>query len=173
MKRTTILLMGVLLAAVPTAGWSADDSEGKILRFGTMVGVNGVFLGTANPIRGINGGGRPWVLDEARGEVGKDGRLLIKVRGLIIPATEPGFGFNPAPFFLAAVSCLTVENFQVVEENVFTRPDDTKMLGDPRNGDAIIKADLLLPDPCIAPIVFITSPQNAWFSVTGGTFMGN
>jgi len=34
-------------------------------------------------------------------------------------------------------------------------------------GNADIEADLVLPQPCIAPIVFVTSPTGAWFATTG------
>jgi hypothetical protein len=34
-------------------------------------------------------------------------------------------------------------------------------------GDAHIGARVTLPEPCIAPIVFVTSPTNAWFAATG------
>ena len=34
-------------------------------------------------------------------------------------------------------------------------------------GNASIEAMIDLPKPCIAPIVFVTSPSGAWFAVTG------
>jgi len=34
-------------------------------------------------------------------------------------------------------------------------------------GDAKIEAMLHLPYPCVAPIIFVTSPSGAWFAVTG------
>jgi len=34
-------------------------------------------------------------------------------------------------------------------------------------GDAKIEAMLHLPDPCVAPIIFVTSPSGEWFAVTG------
>ena len=37
----------------------------------------------------------------------------------------------------------------------------------PTDFDALIDEVLDLPDPCIAPIVFVTSPTGAWFAVTG------
>lgn len=33
-------------------------------------------------------------------------------------------------------------------------------------GNAKIEADLALPQPCLAPIIFVTSPGGAWFAVT-------
>jgi hypothetical protein len=35
-------------------------------------------------------------------------------------------------------------------------------------GNAKIEADLALADPCIAPIVFVTSAGGSWFASTGG-----
>jgi hypothetical protein len=34
-------------------------------------------------------------------------------------------------------------------------------------GDSQIEDTVSLPDPCIAPIVFVTSPSGAWFAATG------
>jgi len=165
MKRLLVsLLAGVVLGQISGLA-SADDS---VLKFRTMVGISGPFLGTANPIRGVNGGGRPWVLDSGRGELSDDGELKVKVKGLIIPASEgPQFGINPVAFFRATVSCLTIRDGMAVTENVQTENGDEVMKGDPTNGDAVIEADLDLPDPCIAPIVFVTSPTGAWFAATG------
>ncbi len=135
-----------------------------ILEFKTMVGVDGPFLGSDNPIRGVNGGGAPWVLDLAHGHLKANGDLDILVKGLIIP----NLGINPADFFLAIVSCLTVDEFGViVEENISTVQADTQMIGNPENGDAHIRANVNLPDPCVAPIIFVTSPTGSWFASTG------
>jgi hypothetical protein len=35
-------------------------------------------------------------------------------------------------------------------------------------GNAEIKADLVLPHPCIAPVTFVTSAGGSWFASTGG-----
>ncbi|MFZ0789479.1 MAG: hypothetical protein WAM94_07635, partial [Chromatiaceae bacterium] len=135
-----------------------------MLEFQTMVGVDGPFLRNANPIRGVNGGGLPWVLDAAKGELKDDGKLEVEVQGLVIPedvAPAPcnGVACNPAPFFRAIVSCLTVDVAGgVVEDNISTTNGAEVMIGDPLDGNAKIEAMLDLPDPCIAPIVFVTNP---------------
>ncbi len=164
MKLLCVLFLTIgLLTAFSVSTW-ADD---RVLRADTMVGVDGPFVGTANPIRGINGGGLPWVLDEAKVELERDGKLKVEVEGLIIPA-DLGFGNNPAPFFRVIVSCLSVDaDGNVVTANVMTTNDAEVMEGDPLNGDAKIEADVELPTPCIAPIVFVTSPDGSWFSATG------
>ncbi|WP_207062034.1 hypothetical protein [Motiliproteus sp. SC1-56] len=168
-------LMHVLLIALTLGlAGTAQASGNTVLKFWTMVGVDGPFLRDGgNPIREVEGGGLPWVLEEAKGTLKEDGELKIKVRGLIIPDSEPGFGFNPAPFFRAVVSCMTLNTEgEPVIENLMTDNDAEVMVGDPRNGDARIEADLDLPDPCLAPVVFVTSPTGLWFSVTGAGSLG-
>jgi hypothetical protein len=49
--------LAALLALAPVA--SAGD---KVLEFDTMAGVVRPFTGAANAIRGVNGGGLPWVI---------------------------------------------------------------------------------------------------------------
>lgn len=100
-------LAGLLLMYLPLA--AAADAD--VLKFRTMVGVSGSFLGSSNPIRGLNGGGRPWVLNSANGELSNEGKLKVKVKGLIIPLTEGSqFGRNPVAFFRAIISCISEEN---------------------------------------------------------------
>jgi len=156
------LACGVLLAQVPTAV-AEDGFNTKLLEWHSMFSVSAPFLGAANPIRGINGGGVPWALDRAEGELTSDGDLKVQVRELVVAAT----GSNPVPFFRAEVSCVSVDNGVPVNANVLTNESETKMLGDPTRGDAIIHAKVELPSPCLAPIVFVTSPGGAWFAVIG------
>ncbi len=149
-----------------------------VLEFQTMVAVDGQFRAPfLNPIRGINGGGLPWVLDGAKGELKDDGKLEVQVNGLVIPEEDApaacsGVACNPAPFFRAVVSCLTVvvvpeDIATVVVDNTSTDNGPEVMIGDPKDGNAKIEAMLELPDPCLAPIVFVTNPDGAWFAVTG------
>jgi len=165
MKSLLNLFATVALLTFFSAGAWADDT---VLEADTMVGVDGPFLGgSGNPIRGVAGGGLPWILEEAKVELEGDGKLEIEVEGLIIP-DDIGFGFNPVSFFRAIVSCLTVDaGGNAVIDNVTTTNGAEVMEGDPRNGDAKIEADVELPTPCVAPIVFVTSPNGSWFSATG------
>lgn len=164
--KTSILTVfcTVCMALLPSFAQGFVDT---VLEFDTMTGVSGPFLGSANPIRDLNGGGAPWVLNRGRGELRSDGDLRVEVEGLIIPASA-GQGLNPAPFFRAAVSCLSVDDAGLqVFHTVFTENGSEVMKGDPTNGDARIEARLDLPNPCIAPIVFVTSPTGSWFATTG------
>ncbi len=172
MKHFRILFVA-LLVVLMTGGLAkrSDSAERNaiVLQFKTMVGVDGPFLGNSKPINGVPGGGRPWVLEEGSGKLQANGRLDIKVRGLIIPASEgPQFGVNPVAFFRAIVSCMSLDEFgDPTIINTLTQNGAEVMIGNPRNGDARIKEVIDLPNPCLAPIIFVTSPTGAWFAVTG------
>lgn len=157
-----LIILGGLFLTRPMALVAAKDP--KILEFDTMVGLPQAFTGTQNPIRGINGGGLPWTLTSASGELKANGRLEVKVTGLVF-AAGPNTGSNTVANFRAIVSCLKADG---TVENVMTG-NFPATLGPAISGggNAKIEADLTLPQPCIAPIVFVTSPGGAWFAATG------
>jgi hypothetical protein len=156
--KSLLCLVVLLASALPALG---ADRE-KVLDFDTMVGVSGPFRGTTNPINGINGGGLAWTIAVGRGKLRADGELTITVRGLVF-AEGPNVGSNTLPGFRGLVSCRTIDGTGAPAiSNVST--DLFPATGD---GDADIKAVLQLPDPCIAPIIFVTSPTGAWFAATG------
>lgn len=142
----------------------ATAKEPKILEFDTMVGLPQAFTGTQNPIRGINGGGLPWAISSAKGELKSSGKLEINVQGLVF-AAGPNEGRNTVPNFRAIVSCLksdgSVEN---VTTGLFPATLGAAAEG---GGNAKIETTLALPQPCLAPLVFVASPSGAWFAVTG------
>jgi hypothetical protein len=162
MKRLLLLLFlvgTIALGLVIQA--TAGPNGAKVLTFDRMAPVVPPFTGTTNPIRGINGGGVPWVLTSAEGQLRADGRLRIDVVGLIIPAR----GMNPVSAFRGVVNCLTTES-PTNGVNLVTDPFPATP-----EGDATIEATVELPTPCIAPIVFVTNgtgaPPGAWFATTG------
>ena len=156
---------GIAAAAAFAPAALAGD---KVIEFDSMAGVVRPFTGSANPIRGVNGGGLPWVIRKGKGEVKADGRIEVKVRGLVLaddPAVPPARRLvNPIPNFRAVVSCLTVDAAGLAATVNVTTGDFPATTA----GDSEIEAALELPSPCIAPIVFVTSPGGAWFAVTGG-----
>jgi hypothetical protein len=136
----------------------------KILEFDTMVGVQSALTGAQNPIRGINGGGLPWRLDSAKGELKVDGKLEIKVEGLVL-AAGANEGINPIASFRAIVSCITSDgSVQNVITDAFPA---TTGPADQGGGNSKIETVVDLPQPCVAPIIFVTSPAGAWFAATG------
>ena len=168
MKKYVLMALAITLAlAVVFMGGQfsqATAKEPKILEFDTMVGLPQAFTGAQNPIRGVNGGGLPWAIGSSHGELKASGKLEIDVQGLVF-ADGPNTGKNTVPNFRAIVSCLKsdggVEN---VTSGLFPATQGSALEG---GGNAKIEANLTLPQPCIAPIVFVTSPGGAWFAATG------
>jgi hypothetical protein len=161
-----VALVGLVSVLGVTTSASADP--GTILKFDTMTPVIGPYVGNGNPIRTVPGGGLPWMISAGTGSLKSDGRLLVHVRGLVLadePPVPPALqGTNPIPDFRAIVSCQSIgAGGTAAITNVSTAqfPAST-------SGNADIKATVSLPHPCIAPIVFVTSPGGAWFAATGG-----
>ena len=173
MRKSALLLLAtvMMVGGVVVLGPASAIGQGapKILEFDTMVGVPRPYTGAANAIRGVPGGGLPWVVDEANGELRVDGRLEIEVEGLVLDPNDPQVpaavaGTNPIPNFRAIVSCLSrnAEGTAATTVNVETGPFPANAAG-----DSEIEATVDLPEPCIAPIVFVTSPTGSWFAATG------
>lgn len=178
MKRKWVSLLAgtvmLTLMAVPTVQTgieevSAGNRDDKILEFDTMVGVPRPFTGGDNAIRGVPGGGLPWVIDKGVGELRTNGHIRVKVEGLVIDPNDPQAiavgraGTNPVSDFKAIVSCLSKDgmgNTLIVNEETDLFPADEE-------GNSEIRDNVDLPDPCIAPIIFVTSPGGSWFSATG------
>jgi hypothetical protein len=151
------------LALSPVVQARANSNEGTILEFESMVGVSGQFVGaTGTPIRGLHGGGLPWVITSGEGEVDSAGNVEVEVRGLVLadaPAVPPNLRLtNPIANFRAVVSCLDGSGNPV---NVSTGPFPASP-----QGNAEIEATVQLPRPCRDPIVFVTSPGLAWFAMS-------
>jgi hypothetical protein len=162
MKRLPLLLaLGLILALGLVGQATAGSSDNQVLEFKTMAPVVSPFTGATNPVRGINGGGVPWQIASAKGELGADGRLEVRVEGLVIVAT----GVNPVAAFRGVVNCLTPAS-PTTGVNLVTDPVPATTTGNAR-----IEATLALPTPCVAPIVFVTNgtgaAPGAWFATTG------
>lgn len=161
------IVAGVLaLLLVAQVSLVAAQGGAKILEWDTMVGVPSGLTGTQSqgPLRGINGGGIPWALEEGRGELRADGRLEIEVDGLVL-AGGANSGSNPSPVFRAIVSCVTGTGaFQNILTDAFPATTGPATAG---GGDSTIETTVALPSPCIAPIIFVTSNTGSWFASTG------
>ena len=162
----TAMLVGGLIVAGPAASGQGGP---KILKFDTMVGVPRPYTLAANAIRTVPGGGLPWVVDEAHGDLRVGGRIRVEVQGLVLDPNDPGVpsnlrGVNPVPNFKAIVSCLSRNADGTVATTVNV---ETDLFPATMTGDSEIEDTVELPEPCIAPIVFVTSPTGAWFAATG------
>ena len=141
----------------------------KITMFSTMYGVDGPFVGDANPIRDVIGDELPWTIDGfVIGDLDTRGHLRILVHGLVFaddPSVPPELvGTNDEPFFRGLVSCLTETADDTVEtQNVITDGYPATV-----QGDSFIHATVELPNPCVAPIVMILAgSEDKWFAVSG------
>jgi hypothetical protein len=145
---------------------SAQADSPKILSFGNMIGVPQALTGTQSeiPLRGINGGGLPWTLTSASGSLKANGALKVEVEGLVLAAGQNA-GSNPIASFKAVVSCVRSDGtFDNILTDAFPATTGSALSG---GGNADIETTVTLPQPCIAPIIFVTSPGGAWFATTG------
>ena len=162
-----IALTGVLVVLLASQVLGATARTPKILEWDVMVGVPAGLVGAQSqaPLRGINGGGIPWTLTSGRGELTTTGKLEVEVIGLVL-AGGANAGTNPINAFRATVSCVnadgTFSNIQTADTFPATTGPATS-----GGGNSKIEATLSLPNPCIAPIVFVTSTGGSWFASTG------
>lgn len=166
MKRIAVLGAVLTIGLIVQATGASSLDPPRVLGFQTLVGVQGPFVGEANPIRDVVGGGLPWQIDVGRGRLLADGRLRVHVEGLVLlddpSVPEAVRGTNPVPSFKAILSCLSFSGSATTTANLSTR-----LFPATATGDATIHGRFALPSPCIAPIVFVTSPTGAWFASTG------
>lgn len=166
MKRTfpavigALALLAAIVLTIPALSSGGADGR-KVLSSAVLAPVTGPYVGSANPIRGVNGGGLPWRLASGNIDLRADGRLHVEVQGLVLDAGASQ-GTNPFASFKAIVSCQTIEGAAAAVSNISTGlfPASTA-------GDAQIDTVVSLSSPCIAPIVFVTSPGGAWFAASG------
>lgn len=175
MRRLIATILGAVFAlfilAVSPPGNLVAKAEGAeigtVTDFDSMVTVKGAFLGAMHSIRGVPGAGLPWTLGSVKGDLKTDGTLLIDVKGLVL-ADDPMVPVekrltNPIAYFKGLVSCKSMDTMgMVVTVNTSTDQFPATM-----TGDAKIEAMLHLPYPCVAPIIFVTTPNGAWLAVTG------
>ncbi len=169
MKRIFLITLAavLLLSSFAFAGAvsPARAKDSNVMEIKSMVGVPRPYTGATNAIRGVPGGGRPWVVKFAEGELKSDGKIEVTVRGLVIDPNEPvaSAGTNPSPTFKVIVSCLSKDG----AGNPTTVNVSTDLFEADTAGNSKIEDTVSLPQPCIAPIIFVTSPTGSWFAATG------
>jgi len=162
-----VLVITAFFFAGTVSRASADES--KLLEFNNMIGVPRPYTGAANAIRGVPGGGLPWVIEFGKGKVSPEGNVDVLVKGLVFDPNDQAVidrgigGTNTVANFKVIVSCLSKDadgNTTTVNVSTGLFPADT-------TGNAHIKDTVVLPSPCIVPILLVTSPTGAWFATTG------
>lgn len=155
---TVVAVLGVAFAG------AAGAKTNRVLAFDVMTPVVAPYTGSTNAIRGVNGGGVPWELHSGRGWLTAGGSLKVEVEGLVLASSHS----NPIGSFKAIVSCQTIVDGAAQVVNVATGTvTATTGLASAGGGNADIEAQVSLPQPCIAPIIFVTSGGGSWFAATG------
>jgi hypothetical protein len=144
---------------------SADPNKG--MQWKTMVGVPAGLTGAQSqiPLRGLSGGGIPWMLESGRGMLQANGHVEVEVEGLVL-ASGALAGTNPISAFKVLVSCVNADGTfsNVLSTASFPATTGAASAG---GGDSTLETTLALPSPCLAPIIFVTSGGGSWFASTG------
>jgi hypothetical protein len=161
--------VGLLLALGIVGQLSAHERD-VLVRFEGGIGVipasNGA--GPANPdgtlpnvrlniVRGVPPGAGPWRIGDLKAEVGIDGRIKVRGRGLLL-ASGNSIGQNANQSVFATLICEAAVPF--VERS--TSPTGVPL--DP-NGNFRID-DVLNPAPvdCASPVLLIRNTGGVWFA---------
>jgi hypothetical protein len=152
------LVFGSLVAGTAGVAIAKSHNDGNVLRADTLFPVADPFKGNpAAAIRGVTGAGAPWVIGESEVRLRADGRLKVEFEGLVLATT----GVNPALLMRAVVSCATAD--PAAPMNVSSAPFDVTAAG-----DGELDTTIMLPSPCVAPIIFVVNNgSGSWFAVTG------
>ena len=116
-------------------------------------------------IHGVAPGGAPWGLSEGSVRLRDDGRVEIRIDGLVLPTV--GTGTTPGP-----VSGVAASLFCGADSNT-TPAATTAVVPLSSDGDAVIRATITLPSTCLAPIVLVnpvigaTLNTSVYIAVTG------
>ncbi len=149
------VVLTVGLAGAPAAFANGDHGGGggRTILSAEVAGsltTDPVLFGPAAPVAP---GGADWVIRDGDARLRHDGRLDVKVEGLVLTST----GANPVTTVSASVAC----NGAVVAT--------TAVIPFSSTGDARIHATVALPQRCIAPVVLLNPRGNpaVYIGVTG------
>jgi hypothetical protein len=144
LNRRTLIGAAALAAAATAISVPAVGDDGAPL---LESGVTGSQL-TDPALAGALPGGKPWVNRPSSITVDRDGRLVARVRGLVIP--DPPFnGTNPVTTLAASLVC-----GNLVVATTASVPFSPA-------GNALIKAKVMVPARCLAPVVLLNPAGNA------------
>jgi hypothetical protein len=104
---------------------------------------------------GVAPGGAPWIIDRGDAKVRADGRVEVRLDGLVIP-TPPSNGTNPVPEIAATVYC----NGAAVGT---TTAVPFSLAGNARIDDTLATPP---PSPCLAPAVLFNPASGGVVTTT-------
>lgn len=131
---------------VEAAGASAHGEPSRPLLRSGLVGSTPSPAGPT--LFGVPPGGAPWVADDTSSvRIDRDGSIVLRVRGLVIP-TPPANGTNPVPLLSASLVC----NGGIAAT--------TGTVAFDARGNARLRQTLTLPSSCLAPAVLVHPGAN-------------
>jgi len=164
-KKAAVLLL--TLGIVGQVGAAKSDS---LVRFEGGIGVIPVSSapGTANAdgtfpnvnrnvVRGVNPPGQIWVIANLRADVGTDGRIQVRGRGLLLGGGN-NIGRNANASVIATLICEAVAPFTL--RNTAAAGVPLEPNGDFQIDDALNPA----PSECPSPVLLIRSTGGTWFA---------
>jgi len=172
-----VLVFGVIPGKSSSKRVGSPTGE-SVMSFTSMAGVDDSFLNNT-VVRGVKGDELPWDVGTVNGSLSTDGHLQLNVTGIVFaddPLVPPELrGINDEDEFRAVVSCLTNGRHNDTGDSpghghglVGTRNIFTDGFPATRTGDSNMDAMVTLPNPCVAPIIFVVAgSEDKWFSVTG------
>ena len=154
------LAVGAPAASAGTAHrghWSGRHGGQGSERHGGTVLTSEVFGSqpTGPVLFGVAPGGAPWVISRGDAKVRRDGRVQVRLDGLVIP-TPPSNGTNPVPEIAATVYC----NGAAVGT---TSAVPFSLDGNARIDDTLATP---LPSPCLAPAVLFNPASSGVVTTT-------
>jgi hypothetical protein len=139
---TTALAVGALSALGDDHGGHGSDHGGQLIKESLAPSVP-----TDPTFHGVAPGGAPWVLKDGQVRLNDDGRLDLRVRGLVIPVA-PGNG-TPGP-----VTTIGASLYCGADSNT-TAAATTGQVPISRDGDARIVDHIAVPASCLSPVILV------------------
>ena len=126
----------------------------------SLLGLPAAFkMSTGVLVRGVGGGGAPWVVAEGEAELDSDGDLEVEVEGLLITGTG-GAADGTIGSVTDVAASLTCEGAGVVAT--------TGVFPLSAAGDAEIEDEITIPSPCVGPIILIRiGATGHWIAASG------
>jgi hypothetical protein len=113
-------------------------------------------------LHGVAAGGVPWVLRFGQARLRENGRIDVRIRGLVIPPPTGTGTPGPVTMVSAAVYC----------GNDTTAIGTTPSVPLSQTGDARIRGAFALPAKCLAPVILIHPNGNNAAYITASGFGG-
>jgi hypothetical protein len=146
---TVVAALAALSAALVVGALSAFGSDGHGKGHGGQLIRESLApsVPTDPVFHGVAAGGAPWVLDEGRVRLSTDGRLDLRVRGLVIPVA-PGNG-TPGP-----VNTINASLYCGADSDTMAAAT-TGQVPIARDGDARIVDHVTVPATCLSPVILV------------------